>query len=684
MEDSTSADCLWPGSHPNPKHSSPEDFVRTSRSREQNLCPRCETLQLSSLVNRPWKIWKEKTGRDFRIATVVEQSLMATCCLCTQFAKLFKLNSARSGTFDGEGRAIELWCHQASKRQGRPTTYFSVAHPSSDDPLYLIPVQPRDMSGIHYGRYPLAPPSPPPPNFETITKWITKCRSEHLNYCQRSRGRGPEMLIDCQEHKLCRNINQPYACLNYVWGAQEPSYQAGGHELPEIMPQTVSDAMNVTLRVGLRYLWVDRYCIDQSDADTKHDAICNMDMICKHDSPYTKPTIQDTSPRSFNKTPLPQSRMYVSAATHTSMIMVNADFVPRLSTDQGAELTVIAASGDEPHHGLAGVSRVREPRVYVEVGKHIFAAVKSARQAITSSKWDTRAWTYQEALLSRRRLIFTESQIYFQCQTDGCLEGFETSEDLILWDWPGSRAASHFYGIPLFVRTSDSSGYDEARLVSEEYVSFHLGLTGEVDTISNSANQEHSQIHDNPFPSWTWAAVKAIRHNSDPGQLHFPYAYTSLGWKTETTVKLHVCHRSGIQMRFIDYLNHPDDYTKFEPWIDITSTVIRGSLSEDAAGRATFSTFPEAEMALHQCVRHISRRVYAVFIALNNLSKVLFILVEEISQPENPQRPAGEYRHIGVLRTTRKGVGGHWTSKWDRLSVIDRHQQGSRRTIRLV
>jgi hypothetical protein len=46
---------------------------------------------------------------------------------------------------------------------------------------------------------------------------------------------------------------------------------------------------------------------------------------------------------------------------------------------------------------------------------------------VDSSDWNTRAWTYQERLLSRRLAIFTKDQIYFQCdhgraQGDGGLD----------------------------------------------------------------------------------------------------------------------------------------------------------------------------------------------------------------------------------------------------------------------
>jgi hypothetical protein len=34
----------------------------------------------------------------------------------------------------------------------------------------------------------------------------------------------------------------------------------------------------------------------------------------------------------------------------------------------------------------------------------------------------SRAWTYQEAIFSRRRLIFTDRQVIFNCGTEFCLE----------------------------------------------------------------------------------------------------------------------------------------------------------------------------------------------------------------------------------------------------------------------
>jgi hypothetical protein len=50
--------------------------------------------------------------------------------------------------------------------------------------------------------------------------------------------------------------------------------------------------MYFTLKIGLTYLWVDRYCIDQNNTEEKHDnirnmeAICNLTFLLRYDSVY--------------------------------------------------------------------------------------------------------------------------------------------------------------------------------------------------------------------------------------------------------------------------------------------------------------------------------------------------------------------------------------------------------------
>lgn len=49
--------------------------------------------------------------------------------------------------------------------------------------------------------------------------------------------------------------------------------------------------------------------------------------------------------------------------------------------------------------------------------------------ALKNSAWITRGWTYQEAILSRRCLFFTELQVYFVCACLTCCEAVIRDSD---------------------------------------------------------------------------------------------------------------------------------------------------------------------------------------------------------------------------------------------------------------
>lgn len=63
----------------------------------------------------------------------------------------------------------------------------------------------------------------------------------------------------------------PYAALSYCWGSLTQSIQLKEKTFSDLVnglpvsdfPKTIIDAINITRKLGLKYLWVDALCIFQ-------------------------------------------------------------------------------------------------------------------------------------------------------------------------------------------------------------------------------------------------------------------------------------------------------------------------------------------------------------------------------------------------------------------------------------
>ncbi|KAF2853349.1 HET-domain-containing protein [Plenodomus tracheiphilus IPT5] len=80
-------------------------------------------------------------------------------------------------------------------------------------------------------------------------------------------------VIDCRSHNFPPDIverpwTERYVALSCVWGPSSDDW-----------PQTILDAIEMTKRMGERYLWVDRTCIDQSNVARKMNLISKMDAM---------------------------------------------------------------------------------------------------------------------------------------------------------------------------------------------------------------------------------------------------------------------------------------------------------------------------------------------------------------------------------------------------------------------
>ncbi|KAK6084568.1 cytidine deaminase-like protein [Seiridium cupressi] len=226
-------------------------------------------------------------------------------------------------------------------------------------------------------------------DYESIRSWITYCRTHHTGVCATSSPLVPGLqLIDCAKRRIVEaRASDQYCALSYAWGSREErtrqqSISETGEKLllASKLPQSLEDAIEVTKKLGFQYLWIDQYCIDQDDLEQKHHQISRMDSI------YAR-----------------------------------------------ADVTIIAAAGEDQADDLPGVRstvRVAQPQAHVE-DLQLISTMGDPRNAIEDAKWSTRGWTYQEAVLSRRRVAFADTVVYFECNQMNCCETVQLSLDML-------------------------------------------------------------------------------------------------------------------------------------------------------------------------------------------------------------------------------------------------------------
>ncbi|KAM3074697.1 hypothetical protein ACMFMG_008120 [Clarireedia jacksonii] len=333
----------------------------------------------------------------------------------------------------------------------------------------------------------------------------------------KGKGKGKEKVelrgfraIDCMATPpvvVERPWSEPYVVLSYVWGPPSGDW-----------PPTVMDAVEVTKRMGERWLWVDRLCIDQENAEEKAWLISKMGDIYegaeftivgaagdartglpgvtnakREAQPLIEledwdssgllededPTMRllGVSTEEFDKsagdgTWLDMHRFgmkttitfsvedmkefqkeqkllekYNISRDHFEIFHDFADdfnnsieeFLPKmqlmaerqgipfsqyapfllrkLATEIGMPEEMIANLKRRPAPPITPSSRPRKPlpKSAIPGSTILVSTLPDPRTTIRDSEWATRGWTYQEGVLSNRRLVFTPSQIYWEC-----------------------------------------------------------------------------------------------------------------------------------------------------------------------------------------------------------------------------------------------------------------------------
>ena len=246
-----------------------------------------------------------------------------------------------------------------------------------------------------------------------IQSWLQSCNQHHGELCNSPPWLGylPQLpslrMIDVEQGCLVKMQEQcPYVVLSYVWG-RELQFKCTNSLLPSLemkfglvqhweqIPPTVQDAVNLVRLIGLRYLWVDSLCIVQ---DSQAD-------------------LQDQFPK-------------------MGQIFGNA------------LLTIVAADGDDASTGLFNNSNIASGvgRQCVRYSKDLGLLIcpPDLNTVLKETRWATRAWTFQEALLSKRLLVFVDQTVYFSCRSTTWSEQRKAHSETVPPPWTWANAPSPY------------------------------------------------------------------------------------------------------------------------------------------------------------------------------------------------------------------------------------------------
>lgn len=219
-------------------------------------------------------------------------------------------------------------------------------------------------------------------DIQIVKTWLHDCDDLHGDECHSPKWLGasehPQFLRFIDVKRGCIVDAPPkcrYIALSYVWGADQNGRSTKGnigqlreeHGLKNSnLPKTILDSINLVSALGERYLWVDRLCIVQDDELDVAKQITQMDLV------YAR-----------------------------------------------ALFTIMATSGSSASSGLPGLTKgprdIVQRVVEVDDGVFLMECLKHSYFENQGSPLNMRGWTYQERLLSRRALIFTQEQIYWRC-----------------------------------------------------------------------------------------------------------------------------------------------------------------------------------------------------------------------------------------------------------------------------
>ncbi|KAH7071446.1 heterokaryon incompatibility protein-domain-containing protein [Paraphoma chrysanthemicola] len=466
---------------------------------EHQICSTCRPLDFLNLDMMDSSMLKNEGMELYTFIGLHRSMSHASCILCRAFASLLFTGSlSTQATYAPANGAIRVLpaSHLSGMRKGmsshgilgislerNPVRWDAVARCTTEIQGLILPSATGVIaeSAICHGQE-----LQPYADFLRLRSMLSRCARDH-QLCQTPAQKSPvnAKVIDCRTRRVVKlKEHYRYIALSYVWGLQSTtsiphSDGSASTDLPTSLPRTIEDAISATIQLGLRYLWCDRYCIEQFHSADKRHQINQMASI-------------------YNRA-----------------------------------VATICALGTDDNAGLPGVSSPRcvFPSLNIHGTTHftVCPAPILLINHIFRSRWFTRGWTFQEALLSRRCIFFTPEQAHLVCcacsQHEGLLQATQSGERSNQLSW-GSTAT-----IFSTVLDAELRWFDDIRgnLKFSDYMQHYLQRRFTVDDdalpafqgiLSIVENQSYFGIIvlDTPFPrlnqeaSASWRKLMGFAH----------------------------------------------------------------------------------------------------------------------------------------------------------------------------
>ncbi|KAI0164353.1 HET-domain-containing protein [Hypoxylon sp. FL1284] len=303
----------------------------------------------------------------------------------------------------GEAQTFTSFIYSPQSAQGNPECVLELYTLPSDAAHEIMPTRP------------LATSRGKDENIEVTKAWLEECQSHHA-FCRRNEDtltQLPARLIEISDDETAQLVETSdqvgrYVALSYCWGenpeenrittVQNIQMRLLAGSLPrDELPGAIRDGLAVAEQLGIKYIWVDAFCIIQDDQDDKNEELSKMGQYYKNS--YL--TIAASTPRcttGFIDT--------IGRCEKHPKNLLPRDLVP-------LHVFCIAQDKDEGHSG----------RVY---------AREENPYQLSMEPLNRRAWALQESLLSPRVLFFGSRTIWFcrhMTHSDGGIEDWSFEEN---------------------------------------------------------------------------------------------------------------------------------------------------------------------------------------------------------------------------------------------------------------